>query len=91
MLTGQKSEVRLEVDPPLGIIIYLEEGSYSGSFSPEMGNSNSRELLTRGVKLVVVPGSKAISRMANMHDTFSEAAHLTRPESCLRQQPPSRK
>lgn len=70
MLTGQKSEVRLEVDPPLGIIIYLEEGSYSGSFSPEMGNSNSRELLTRGCKLVVIPGTKAMSRMMNMHDAL---------------------
>jgi hypothetical protein len=70
MFTGQISEVRLEVDPPLGIIIYPEEGSYSGSFSPAMGNRNSRELFTRGVKLVVIPGSKAISRMANMHDTF---------------------
>lgn len=70
LFTGQTSEVKLEVDPPLSIIICPEEGSYSGSFSPEMGNSNSRELFTRGTKLVVVPGSKAISRMVNIHDTF---------------------
>jgi hypothetical protein len=35
-----------------------------------MGNSNSRELLTRGCKLVVIPGTKAMSRMMNMHDAL---------------------
>lgn len=76
LMTGRKPEAKVEVYPPMIIVIKPLEGSSDFSFKIEDTESMTQEKVFKESKLFIIPALKSISRMMDIMDFSSFDGNL---------------